>query len=109
VIGRIAAALPLAASTKHSNSQKILGHRLMECLPHQTSMLHSPSSDDADEDQGKRMGDAEPGRSGRTHRPIPMHFQWNLAIDRRTIGDSRPSDVRQVATSAAPAPSRRAD
>jgi hypothetical protein len=37
-----------------------------------------------------------------------MHFQWNLAIDRRTIGDSRPSDVRQVATSAALAPSLRA-
>jgi len=87
VIGRIAAALPLAASTKHSSSQKILKHRLMECLRRRTCMLPSPTRDDGDEDQDKRTGDAAPGRSGRTHRPIPSHFQWNLVIDRQTMSD----------------------
>jgi hypothetical protein len=94
VIGRIAAALPLAASTKHSSSQKILKHRLMECLQHQTQMMPSPTGDDGDNDQDGRTGDAEAGRSGSTHRPIPTHFQWNLVIDRRTMGDLRPQDIQ---------------
>jgi hypothetical protein len=59
VIGRIAAALPLAASTKQSSNQKILKHRLMERLRHQISIMHSPTRDDGDEDQDKRTGDGE--------------------------------------------------
>jgi len=80
----------------------------MECLPHQSQILHAPTGDDGDEDQDKRAGDAEPGRSASTHRPIPTHFQWNLVVDRRTISVSRPQDVRHVATSAVPAPALRA-
>jgi hypothetical protein len=103
VIGRTAAVIPVAASTMQGSSQNVLEHRLMECLPHQSGMLHSPTSDDGDEDQSKRPGDAEPGRYGSTSRPIPTHVQGNLLIDRQTISDLRwQGCVRQVVTSRSP-------
>jgi hypothetical protein len=43
-----------------------------------------------------------PGPYGNPSCHIPTHFQWDLLIDRQTIGDLRSQDARLVVISAAP-------
>jgi hypothetical protein len=88
VIGKTAAAIPLAASTKHSSSQMILKPRLMEWCPRQKRILRSPTSDVSDEDQDKGTGSPQPGRYESAHCLIPTQFRWSPPFDHKITIDS---------------------